>query len=111
MNGLGDWFKKMADRYCPWKACDVDSYVCHEVGAYYGGYENAVLDGYYNEFPLHRQDCVDYAYELYMDVLPKGVRYQGKAHFKALAEKVVKGMEEAWNCEWCVEGKYVPCKE
>ena len=111
MSDLGAWFEKMADGYSPWKASSLDSLVCHEVGAHYGGYENSVLDGYYEEFPLHRSDCVEYAYDLYMKYLPKGVRYQGKAHFKELAEKVVKGMEEAWGCEWCPEGKVVPCND
>ena len=111
MTEVGIWFEKCFERYSPFRGISVDDYVCHEIGAYYGGYENAVEDGYYEEFPLHRSDALSYAYNLYMQILPKGVRYQTKAHYEVLAEKVVKGMEDAWNLHdaWCPEDKTVPC--
>lgn len=110
MSELGKWFENNDLRYNPWKGCSIDSFVCHEIGDYIGGYENSVEDGYYDRFPLHRKDAVDYAYKLYMDYLPKGVRYQGKEYYQAMAEKVVKGCEEAWGIpDWCPEGQEAIC--
>lgn len=103
MSEIGNWFDKLTDGYSPFKACTVDAYVCHEIEIYYGSYVNAVEDGEYESMPLTRSEVVAYAYNLYMGALPNGVRYQGKAHFEALAEKVVKGLEDSWGCTWAKE--------
>lgn len=99
---LGKWFNRKADSYSPFRASSVDAYVCNEVRGYCGSYLNAVDDGEYESFPLTRAGVVRYAYNLYMETLPKGVRYQGKDHFQELAEKVVRGYEESgdFDGEW-----------
>ena len=108
MTQLGTWFEQNFDRYSAFKAISPDTYVCHEIGAYVGEYENAVKDGYYESFPLHRKDALAYAYDMYMRILPKGHRYQTKKYFEELAEKVVHGMEDAWKVQWCPDGINVP---
>lgn len=110
VSDVGKWFDRNDRAYNPFKANSVDSYVCHEVGDYVGSYENSVMDGYYDRFPLHRWEAVSYAYDLYMDNLPKGVRYQGKEHFERLAEKVVKGLEDAWgDVNWLPDNEVAVC--
>lgn len=104
----GEWFQNNFNKYNPWKAMTVDALVCHEVGTYIGGYENSVEDGEYDRFPLTRKDALNYAYTLYMDNLPKGMRYQTKKYYEDLAERVVKGCEEAWGTpDWLGEDEEV----